>query len=243
MRRFLLAPVLLMAGLPAWAHKPSYSEGQYNNAASAWTIQDPDVSIVLYHPVDCSSQVVWLRYEVPESREIFVQLGVPKIDRLSDYEPQLAFVHTQGEAPTNVPFTPPEGYGVTPLALDDERQEFFEPFTQTESWILVERKVRVPAGVGYVAAWHPEGRTGKLWVAVGDVEDFGEQDWADIDSWYYNTRYFHELIAEGEAPETDYCEPPMDALTEGGCVTLPGTSLVMLGALGMLRRRRRRHSA
>ena len=111
---------IVLATLPglAHAHKPSYSEGQYNNAASAWSIQDPDVSIVLYHPVECRSQVLWLRYEVPESREIFVQLGVPKIDRLGDYEPRLAFVHSQGEEGTDLPFTPPEGYGVSPLPLD-----------------------------------------------------------------------------------------------------------------------------
>ncbi len=235
---------IVLATLPglAHAHKPSYSEGQYNNAASAWSIQDPDVSIVLYHPVECRSQVLWLRYEVPESREIFVQLGVPKIDRLGDYEPRLAFVHSQGEEGTDLPFTPPEGYGVSPLPLDAERQDFFEPFTQTESWILLERKVRVPAGVGYLAAWHPEGRTGKLWVAVGDVEDFGEQDWADIDSWYYNTRYFHELIPEGDAPVTAYCEPPADALSPGGCSALSGSSALLLLSLTVLRRRRRRGS-
>ncbi|HBU48998.1 MAG TPA: hypothetical protein DEB46_11875 [Myxococcales bacterium] len=240
MHKLVTGLSLVLLSATAWAHKPSYSEGQYRDSASAWTIEDPDVSIVLYHPVECSSQVVWLRYEVPEAREIFVQLGVPKIDRLADYEPNLAFVHSAGETPQDVPFTPPEGYGVDALELDEERQEFFEPFTQTESWILLERKVQVPAGVGYVAAWHPEGRTGKLWVAVGDVEEFGEQDWADIDSWYYNTRYFHELIPEGEPPATAYCEPPADAITAGGCSTSVASSALLLASLALLRRRRKR---
>jgi uncharacterized protein (TIGR03382 family) len=72
------------------------------------------------------------------------------------------------------------------------------------------------------------------------VEEFGEQDWADIDSWYYNTRYFHELIPEGEPPATTYCEPPADAITAGGCSTSVASSALLLTSLALLRRRRKR---
>ena len=63
-------------------------------------------------------------------------------------------------------------------------EEFYEPFTNTRSWILTEELMALPqGGPGYVVAWHPEGTTGKLWVAVGTVEDFGPNDFdrlADI---------------------------------------------------------------
>lgn len=222
----------------AMAHKPSYSEGKHGAAEDAWTIEDPDVSIVLYHELTCATQVVWLRYEAETERDLFVQLGVPKIARLSDYQPTLGLIHPEGRQVSDLPFTPPEGYGVEVQALDSDRADFFEPFTQTESWILLERTVRVPAGVGYVAAWHPEGLTGKLWVAVGEREEFGNEDWEDIDNWYYNTRYFHEVAGDDPPVEIKQCELPPDAST-GGC---NGTGAGLVGLIGLLVLRRPRRN-
>ena len=220
---------------PASAHKPFFSDGQYGTSDQAWTIENPDISIVLYHNVTCEQPVLWLRYEVDEPTEVFVQLGVPLIDRLAQYEPALGVVHEQASQDESTPFAIPDGMGLERLAVSGERELFFEPFTQTQSWILIERKVAVPAGVGYLAAWSPTGETGKLWVAVGETEQFGSDDWANAPNWLGDARFFHEA---GSGPAVDPVEQVCGAETPAGCsaTAAPGWWL-FLGAWALRRRR------
>ena len=94
----------------AVAHKPTYTEGKHGTIEAAFPIMDPDMSIVLYHPVDCDSQVLWLGFNLSEARSLFFQLGVPQIERLSDYRPSLALVAKGFEVPEiELPFELPEG--------------------------------------------------------------------------------------------------------------------------------------
>ena len=229
--------LLMMCSASAQAHKPSFSTGEYGTADQAWSIQDPNISTVLYHKVTCEQPVLWLRYEVEEPTEIFIQLGVPLIDRLADYDPVLGLVHDQVTDGVSTPFPVPEGLGVQLHERSEERALFFEPFTQTQSWILGERKVPVPAGTGYIAAWDPNGQTGKLWVAVGEVEDFTEDDWDEAPSWLGNARFFHE---EGSGPANAPEEQMCTAAAESCSTSTPamGLWLALLG-FGVLRRRQR----
>ncbi len=225
---------MLFVATSAQAHKPFFSAGEYGSADRAWTIQDPAMSIVLYHPVTCDQPVVWLRYEVDEPTEIFGQLGMPVIDRLTTYNPVLGVVHDQVAEGVSTPFAVPEGMGVQQLQGEGSRSLFFEPFTQTQSWILLERRVPVPAGSGYLAAWDPQGGTGKLWVAVGETEEFTRDDWAEAPSWVDNARYFHE---QGSGPAV----PPQEQLCQvapASCAsTEPAMGLwLLLLVLGLCRR-------
>ena len=217
--------VFIVASLtvgPAEAHQPSYSRGEYSSRTSAWPITDIDLSIVLYHSVVCEAPELWLRFDAIEPREIFFQLGIPQIDRLSDYRPSIALLAWGlPEITEPLPFEVPEGLGGIVLHtqhLEEEPEEFFEPFTQTSSWILLETTESLPHhGTGYLVAWHPEGQTGKLWVAVGEVEDFTDVESSAVADWMENTQSFHEVPPfDPKSPiEEITCEEPEAERDEG----------------------------
>jgi hypothetical protein len=215
----LLACLLLVG--EAAAHKPSYSEGQFSQKENAWFIQDVDVSIVLYHQVTCEAPEVWMAFETEEPGDIFFQLGVPAIERLSDYRPAIALL-APGLPPATeeLPFDVPSHLGVHLIDTEDLDipADFFEPFTQTASWILFEDTVALPeAGRGYVVAYHPLRETGKLWVAVGETEEFGADDMANAVDWYEATQTFHETLdypPEVEPVEVICPEPIVEAPPE-----------------------------
>lgn len=192
---FLLLCWLAHGGL-VWGHKPSYSEGRYGQRTASYEIADVDVSIVLYHKVTCDNAQLWMKFSLSQPREVFVQLGIPDLPRLKSYRPSLALV-ARGlpKATQSLPFAVPSGYGVKVFDTSDvqEPKQFDEPFSRTTSWILFEQKVALPeAGEGYIVAWHPARQTGKLWVAVGEKEEFGQEDFKNFRMWMDKTQEFHE---------------------------------------------------
>ena len=181
----------------AYAHKPFFSEGGYGSPDSAWPIDNLDTSIVMYHPVQCDEQQLWLTFDGDVGAELFFQLGVPVIDELRNYRPSIAILAPGLPSPDQtLPFALPDGLGALVFHAADtaQPQSFFEPFTQTESWIWVEQiETLRDAGQGYLVAWVPDGIIGKLWVAVGTVEDFSDATAEDFISWRPKTRGFHEV--------------------------------------------------
>lgn len=192
---------------PASAHKPSFSNGQYGSPDRAYPVQNVGHSIVVYHEITCTDRQLWLRFSAPQAgTPLFVQLGVPKIDRLQEYRPMLAVVAPGLASPqSQLPFAIPAGMGVEVLGAETLRA-FHEPFTGTNSWILVERTLALPSpGNGFIVAWDPEARPGKLWVAVGEKETFGAADLLRFFSWRANARDFHEIGAPPAGATTARC--------------------------------------
>ena len=207
-----LVPVL------AAAHKPSYTDGQHTTEADAFAVANVDTSIVLYHTVTCESPLLWMAFRVDEPRDLYLELGVPVIDRLSDYRPSLAVLAPGLDPPpADLPFEVPDGLGVALIDSRDidEPGDFFEPFTGTASWVMFQGEVALPeAGIGYLVAWHPERQTGKLWVAVGTIEEFGPEDFAKFGDWLPKTQIFHETgpyeLDDDEQPSEVICDPPVE---------------------------------
>lgn len=176
-------------------HLPTISQDEYASPEQALMLDHVDKSIVLYDVVSCEAPEVWMTFTTEEANTpVFVQLGVPVIDRLEDYRPALALL-APGLPEIDLPFGIPAGVGGVRFDAADiaEPQSFYEPFTMTSSWIWREATVEVPEpGQGWLVAWDPSGRTGKLWVAVGTMEDFSggvgvtfEEIWA-----YHETNGF-----------------------------------------------------
>ena len=231
-----LTLLLLLAPTLAFAHKPSYDVGGWDSPESPYPVEDTQVSIAVYAPVTCESPELWLEFDGLAGDPLYVQLGVPLISRLVSFRPMAAILAPGlPEPPDDLPFAVPEGLGVQLLGPHgDERPEiFFEPFTGTESWVHGETTIYLPEdGAGYVVAWDPDATTGKLWLAVGTVEEFGPDDFAFMGEWTQRTRAFHEH--EGYEPT----EPTSndDCVTEepaAGCAVAPGVAgwlpLLLLG--------------
>ena len=258
-----LAASLFCLWLPstADAHRPTFGEG-YGSVDSAFEIEDPDISIVLYKEVSCDDPQLWMTYEAEEGYPLYVQLGVPNIYRLADYRPTLVLLHSGlPDAEVDLPFEVPEGYGVQLFdsADRDEPDDFYEPFTATESWVWIEETITLPeSGTGYFVAYDPMGWTGKLWVAVGTVEDFSDVNPAQFGEWMREVNAFHETgafedppVEADEACATDFSTDDLDGTSGvGGCsqshnaaAPLPFLALFFVLAARRLRRLERQTGA
>jgi hypothetical protein len=220
----------------------------------AHVVDDPNISIVLYAELTCERETVWLTTETGPYEEIWVELGVPVLERLLDYRPSVALI-TPGVGGDEVPFELPDGYAaqVIDTGAVTEPADFWEPFTQTASWILWQGWLPVPPDSQvYLAAWNPERVTGKVWVAVGKVEDFSDVEPADFVVWVEETSDFHEkgwaippeeldcaLLEAGDDDDNDDKSPRRraDAAT-AGCSSAPGgLAWWPLLLAGLIRRR------
>ena len=218
-------------------------------------MEDPNISMVLYGELTCSEEQLWLTFDTDPGFDLYVQLGVPEVGWLEDFRPSMALLHPDLPEPTeDLPFDVPEGFGVQVWHSDgvDNADDFYEPFTQTSSWIWQEETVSLEkGGTGYVVAWNPLGWTAKVWLAVGTVEDFSGVDWSEFGTWGTKVNDFHET--SGEYGESLYCEPevaaddeatPMEE--EGGCSTAGSGSGTWMTAMflgvGLLFRRERTES-
>ncbi len=245
---------LLLLSLPVLAHRPYFSEG-HTSPETAFAVEDPDISIVLYDPVACEGPEVWMRFEAEAGYTARFQLGVPEIDRLAGYRPSLA-VLAPGLPALDLPFAVPEGVGgVVYDTADQDPDAFYEPFTRTRSWMLVEEELVLPeGGPAWLVAWDPEGWSGKLWVALGTVEDFSGVTSEDFLSWSEGVQDFHETGVFEEPPEIEEqdCAPEEAApAVEGaeeeaaraGCASAPGGASAAGLGLALLALLRRRASA
>ena len=251
--------VLMMSAMLGWthahAHKPSYAN-DHSSVDLAFEVADPEISIVLYAEMTCTKQELWLHMDSTGFEEVWLELGVPQLERLADYRPSLAIV-AEGLPNTDVPFELPDGMGAEVITTDHVEDPilFNEPFTQTDSWILFRDWYDIPEGTDvYLVAYNPGDYTGKLWVAVGLVEDFSDVDMSEFGDWLEKTQAFHEIgdnedhveldcsqVYDGEsaAPRTQ-----ADADAKSGCAVSTPTHrpLEALGfvvlAVGLTRRRR-----
>lgn len=246
-----LLPLALIA--TAAAHKPTFS-ADFSGPDSAYVVADPDISIVVYQDITCELDQLWFTFEAEAGFPLYIQLGVPEIERLEDYRPSVALLAPGlPAADEDLPFEVPDGLGVQVFHSDavDVPGEFYEPFTQTASWVVVEETVDLPEdGVGYLVAWDPAGWTGKLWLATGTVEDFSDVDTTEFVYWGEAVNDFHETgrYDRVEPREEEFCGelPEEGAPATGGtkdtagCSTAPGMAGAGIGlALLALARRRR----
>ena len=244
-----MLPLLLLQISSAWAHKPSYGNS-YTSSEAAFEIDDPDISIVLYSEMTCESDQLWMHLETGDREQIWVELGIPQLDRLEDWRPSLAIIGP-GLPEAELPFPIPEGMGATVLHTDEvsEPTFFFEEFTSTASWILTGGWIEVqPQSDVYLVAWDPEQWTGKLWIAVGTVEDFSDATVADFVYWMEETQAFHEVDGEIKDSEqscsTEDIVEAEETPTSAGCGQLGRAPARMewIGLLGVLWAFRRRRS-
>jgi hypothetical protein len=195
--REMILVVGLLSCVPsiAWAHRPILSNGSARDASTALYISDIDFSQVVYDEVTAQSPQLWLAFDLTEGQSLYFQLGVPVIDRLKDYRPALALVGP-GLPEASLPFAVPDGLGAQQFtsAQITEPTEFYEPFSGTSSWILLTETVAVPAaGRYYLVAYDPADQPGKLWVALGQREEFSLSDIAALQEILPKVRQFHEI--------------------------------------------------
>ena len=197
----ILAFGLFALSSPAFGHRPTMSDGSAVDADHAIEFQDVQISRVVYHEVTKEASRVWITFEVDQPQELFLQIGVPVLDRLRKYRPTLALIGP-GLTDLRLPFKFPSGLGGLTLDTRDieKPKKFYEPFTGTSSWILTERDVQLPeAGRYYVVAYDPGGKPGKLWAALGRKEVWEAKDMLKMPKIITEVRQFHEVASSADA--------------------------------------------
>jgi hypothetical protein len=82
------------------------------------------------------------------------------------------------------------------ISPEGEPLFFHEPVTGTDSWILIETTVRLPATGRYYVVAYPDDATppgDKLWMAIGTKERFGLADLLNLGKIKRFVRSFHEV--------------------------------------------------
>lgn len=183
--------------VPALAHQPIVSDGSANGPATAIPLGDIDVSRVVYHDVTADALRLWLTFDGAADQQLYVQLGLPQIERLANYRPSVAILGP-GLPPIDLAFEIPSGLGGVLLSSADvvEPKPFDEPFSGTSSWILFEQDVALPQdGTYFVVVFDPAGQPGKLWVATGREERFELDEIGELSGVLQEVRAFHEESA------------------------------------------------
>jgi len=187
--------LLLLASACAYAHRAVAIGGTYDDPSLAVQLSSPDVSQVVYGDMPLAHPSLWVAVDVPAGTDLYVQLGVPVIERLRTYRPQLAILGP--DLPSlDLPISVPSGLGgmlVVTTSIGDA-PIFHEPVTNTDSWILGDATVHLPsAGKYYIVAWSSSIIDGKAWIAVGTRESFGWSDLLTLPQVIQDVRSFCEL--------------------------------------------------
>jgi hypothetical protein len=193
---FLL--VLLLCGAlprPLWAHRPIFTEDKATGEDTAIKVKEPQNSQVVYWDITKDAPQVWLSFEAPKDFKLFVQIGVPVIDRLKDFRPAMVVVGP-GLPEKEPPFALPKGTGAEVLTTKEVAKPrfFHEHFTNTDSWILRSETISLPKNGRYhLVAYSPDKQTGKLWLSVGKKESFSLEDFGEFPKWTEKIQNFHEV--------------------------------------------------
>ena len=193
----VLLPLLALVWFPqqVHAHRPVFTEDAATNSATAIRLTEPHISQVVFREIWEKSPEIWLSFEVPEGFELYIQIGVPVIDRLKKFRPTMVVIGPGLDRET-VPFEIPKATGNKVFTTSEvSKPRFFnEHFTGTQSWILRTETVPLPKpGRYYVVAFSPDKQTGKLWLSIGKKESFKAEHWKQFPTWRKLIRKFHEV--------------------------------------------------
>ena len=197
--------LLLIFAESVYAHKPVWSDKSAADANNAIPLIDPNISQVVYRSLPAGPNQIWTASTAHTKFKLFVQIGVPVIERFKKFRPNLAVV-AQGLPKSNLPFQIPADYGATVIDTNSVEPRFFhEPFTNTDSWILESKTIELPkSGTFYVVAFDLNQTGGKLWISVGKKEKFGLRDILSMGQTIKLVREFHEseniILADPNQP-------------------------------------------
>ena len=173
----IVAAVALLLFLPlfqqnASAHKPIDPNVTINNNfQNAIHIPDPSISWAIYQNLDSDSPALFYEFHVQKSQQVFIQLTIPQLKGLQNYNPKLAIIGPDvspamiirsestsiSEDNFNFPWVESSISSSSLFSKADKiisisyqqqarstPQVFYEPFTQTSYWKKQELVARIP---------------------------------------------------------------------------------------------------
>jgi hypothetical protein len=187
-----------------WAHAPIAIDGGPTDINTAHFVDDVDHSEVIYHHAAEGNSEFWIEFAPPANTPLFMELGVPKLERFANLRPGVAlltpaehadaFTSGQGLSQASAPFDIPDGYvAILYDTVNETPFEHDEMFTGTLSWKFPHIEETIPAETTYyLVGYIPSGDDGKFWMALGVEERYGLDDLFTLPGILIQTRVFHE---------------------------------------------------
>ena len=159
----------------AEAHRPSFPDGFNKSPNSAFQLGDIDISQAIYQVLKEDEQL-WLSFDPKSSstKTANIQLGIPVLEETESFRPNVA-LFGQNLGKIGLPFDIPDGFGAILYETNSDGQikKLHEPFTNTDSWILIEDKFEITeTEIHYIVIFSKTNQTGKFWFATGSKEMF-----------------------------------------------------------------------
>lgn len=205
--------LLTAAGAASWAH--NYLPATPGQAVTM--IPDISVSRAAYREITRKDQVDVYQFAAKKGQEIYIQMTVPVLDRLSGFRPEFVLVSTDTDSTSfespmldaaTVVDPPHEVVDVVHPHNDVDAAEppligvaydgspdtvFNEPVTGTRYWIRQTLTINAPADGTYrIGVYSPDGSPGKYVLAPGRREQFGIGDIFSLPAVRYQVRVFCE---------------------------------------------------
>lgn len=163
----------LSASGAAHAHQAFFARGTEDSAASAFVLDGASISRVVYVDAPCPAGPFWARIDAAPGEVVYIRLGVPLLEELRDYRPTVYLVGPDlPESGVRVPWPLPPGDSAIALPTEGapEPRVFHEPFTGTDSWVLLEHRHVVVRNASYHVVVDPPAVEGRFWIASGTEE-------------------------------------------------------------------------
>lgn len=195
MKVFLCLIFVLSGSLFNFAHAPIISNMSGADISNAIPINDIQISQVLYKVFEKDSSFVWLTFQAKKGENLYFQVGTPKTDKYKELKPAVAIVGPGLPETSSFPFEIPDGMGAILFESSDTPQAFYEPVTDTNSWIHITKTITLPeTGKYYIVGYFPpNGQAGNLFIAVGKIERFTWQDIVNVFKILPEIRAFYGL--------------------------------------------------
>lgn len=135
--------------------------------------------------------VQYFKLEAAPNQELFAQILVPTSPPNKDFRPAIALIGPGLQEPQGeIPFTLPQGSGALIFPWED-KEVFFEPFTQTRYYMAKEVRRSLPGGTWYVAIFQPQGKAGKYTLTVGEKDRWGVKEILSFPLMWFRTRWWY----------------------------------------------------
>lgn len=166
------------AATPALAHVPLFA-GDGSSPESAFVIEDPAKSWVVYDGLPDGPAVRYYRFRMEEGERIYATLQVP---RAGGFVPGMVLagpgIGSSGPVPEYV--SVPEGDGAMAVPGELPEQPEYEPFTPSKLYELARVDMPAPAAGDYTLAVYTSGEGGNYALALGFVESYTLGEWVRV---------------------------------------------------------------
>lgn len=182
--KIIITTIIIFSLIPfTFAHYPYYITHK-TSISSPIFIDNIHKSQVWYFQQNSPNSSIWLKFTVNISDQLFLQLGVPQLEKFVNYNPTLKLYYqnnTLNQPQKHISYT--TNFSKSPILCTSNPQTtipclFYEPFTNTYSWILIEKHLPLKPGTYYIQG--QSSNEGIMWIAIGEFEDFSDNQFSNL---------------------------------------------------------------